>query len=74
MADTSVTKKAKAGFGKKIKSFFVETKSELKKCTWPTKDQLIHNTLVIIAFVAIVAVILSVLDFGFQSVINLLVK
>ena len=64
MADT---KAAKKDIGKKSKNFLVETKSELSKATWPTKTQLWHNTGVIIVFIAVVAVILSVLDIGFSK-------
>lgn len=66
----NVTKKA--GLATRIKKFFKESKSELKKVTWPTKEQLVHNTLVIIAFVAIVTVILSLLDLGFTKLFSLL--
>ena len=46
--------------------------SKVKKVTWPTKEQLAHNTMVIIAFVAIVTVILSILDVGFSKLFSLL--
>ncbi len=51
----------------RMKKFFKETKAELKKVTWPSKDQLLHNTGVIIVFIIIFTIILSVLDFGFQE-------
>ncbi len=57
----------KRGFGKKAKNFFLETKSELAKATWPSGSQLIHNTGIILVFIAVVAVILSVLDIGFSK-------
>ena len=56
----------------KIKNFFVECKSEMKKVTWPTKSQLLHNTGIIIAFIAIVTIILSVLDAGFAKLFQFL--
>lgn len=65
MADTNLTKTKKASFGTRVKRFFKDTKAELKKVTWPTKEQLIHNTGVIIVFIIIIAVILSVLDLAF---------
>ena len=55
-----------------IIKFFKETKAELKKVTWPSKKQLIHNTFVILVFIAIVCVILAVLDFGFRGLFSLL--
>ena len=36
--------------GKAMK-FFRETKAELKKVSWPSKSQLINNTVVILVFI-----------------------
>lgn len=70
MADTNTTKKA--GFATRVKRFFKDTKAELKKVTWPTKEQLLHNTGVIIVFIILIAVILSVLDLAFGKLFTLL--
>ncbi len=70
MADTNITKKA--GFGVRAKRFFRDTKAELKKVTWPTKEQLIHNTGVIITFIIIITIILSILDVAFAKLFQLL--
>ena len=68
MADANVTKKTG---GKKIAKYFKECKAELKKVTWPNKEQLIHNTGVILVFIAIITVILSLLDTGFAKLFQL---
>lgn len=61
MAENKNTaKKAKAS------KFFRETKSEIKKVSWPSKAQLVRNTLVILAFVVIMTVILFVFDKAFE--------
>ena len=70
MADTNLTKKQ--GFGERVKKFFKETKAELKKVTWPTKEQLIHNTGIIITFIIIITAILSVLDVAFAKLFQVL--
>ncbi|MCH5209932.1 MAG: preprotein translocase subunit SecE [Oscillospiraceae bacterium] len=72
MADTNLAKTNKASFGTRMKKFFRDTKSELKKVTWPTKEQLIHNTGVIIVFIIIITIILSLLDVAFSQVFRLL--
>ena len=72
MADANIAKTNKKSLGKRITTFFKETKAELKKVTWPTKDQLIHNTSIIIVFILIVTVILSVLDVAFAELFRLL--
>ena len=51
MADTNLSKANKPSFGTRVKRFFKDTKAELKKVTWPDKEQLIHNTGVIIVFI-----------------------
>lgn len=72
MADTNLSKANKPSFGTRVKRFFKDTKAELKKVTWPNKEQLIHNTGVIIVFILIITIILSVLDFGFAKLFQLL--
>ena len=72
MADTNLSKANKPSFGTRVKRFFKDTKAELKKVTWPDKEQLIHNTGVIIVFILIITIILSVLDFGFAKLFQLL--
>lgn len=60
-------KTAKKNPGKqkdKITKFFREYKSELKKVTWPTKKQVFDNTVLTIAFVAIIGVFIWLLDTG----------
>ena len=72
MADTNLANGRKLSFGERVKKFFKDTKAELKKVTWPTKEQLIHNTGVIIVFIIIVTIILSVLDVAFAQLFKML--
>ena len=58
----------------RLMKFFRETKSEMKKVSWPSKDQLIRNTVVILAFVIIMTIVLSLVDFGFEKLLSLIVK
>ncbi len=64
----------KQGFASKAKKYLTECKVELKKVTWPSKKQLIRNSIVIIVFIAIVTVILSVLDLGFGKLFELMTE
>lgn len=57
----------------KAMKFFRETKSEIKKVSWPSKSQIWHNTVVILAFVVIMTVILSVFDIAFEKLLSLIV-
>ena len=59
----------------KLVKYFKDTKSELKKVTWPSKKQIKNNTGIIIVFIIIVAVFLFVCDLAFgglrQTLLNL---
>ncbi len=46
---------------------------EFKKVTWPTRDEAIRSTLVVIAFSIFVAAFLGILDYGFNEGLNYLI-
>lgn len=71
MADTNVKTKKKPFFAR-LKSYFIETKSELKKVTWPSKDQMKQNTLVIIVFLILIGLFLFIFDMAFSGLFSLL--
>lgn len=48
--------------------YFKEMKTELKKVVWPTPKQLVNNTVAVIAFVLIFAIIVFVLDACLNSI------
>ena len=52
---------------KKNKHYFKDMKAELKKVVWPTPKQLVNNTVAVIAFTLIIALIVFVLDICFDS-------
>ena len=54
----------KLGFFGRIKKWFHDMKSELKKVIWPTPKQLATNTGVALVVMAIAAVVLWVFDKG----------
>ena len=58
----------------KAMKFFRETKSELKKVSWPSKSQLINNTVVILAFIVVATLVLSLLDVAFQKLLAFVIK
>ena len=47
-----------------IAKWFRETKSELKKVVWPSFAKVRKNTLIVMIYVAIVAVVIFALDYG----------
>lgn len=66
-------KGAVKGFFARIAKFFRDTKSELKKVVWPSKQDTRNNTVVVITVVAITAVVLLVLDTAFGGVMRLII-
>ena len=57
-----------------ITRFMSETKVELKKVTWPTKQELIANTAVVLIAVVICAALIWVIDSFFNVVFRLILQ
>ncbi|MDD3523478.1 MAG: preprotein translocase subunit SecE [Candidatus Cloacimonadaceae bacterium] len=55
-----------------VSRFFRDVRSEMKSVSWPGKDDLKEGTTVVIMMSAIVAVFLSLVDFGFSKILELL--
>jgi len=54
----------------KIKNYFKEVKVEMDKVKWPTKNQTVNYTLVVIGVSVVVAAFLGVLDYIFNLGLN----
>jgi preprotein translocase subunit SecE len=55
----------------KISRFFRDVRSEMKCVTWPNKADLKEGTIVVMVMSTIVAIFLSLIDFGFSKIIEL---
>ena len=53
--------------------FFKETKMEMKKVIWPTKNQMINYTIATIVSVILVSFLIVAVDFVFADLSKLLV-
>lgn len=58
----------------KIKRFFHDVISEMKAVSWPTTADIKEGTVVVIVISAIVAMFLSLVDFGFGQLVALVFK
>jgi len=58
----------------KVIQFFKESRAELKKVVWPTKDDVISSIKVVIISTVIVALVLGLLDLGFSELFRILLK
>ena len=70
MADKNAT--AKKNIFVRMKNYFKELFSEIKKITWPTPKQTLHNTLVVIGAMVLVGIFVFLLDTAFSEVVELL--
>ncbi len=51
-----------------VVKYFKETRAELRKVTWPTRDETKNLTLIIVSVTVIMALFLGLLDYIFQQV------
>jgi len=54
----------------RIKNFLKEVRTELRKVTWPTRQETIKYTLMVVGVSAGVAIFLGALDFLFAFLLN----
>ena len=58
----------------KVTGFIKESKAELQKVTWPTKQELLMNTIVVLIAVALVAVSIWIADTIFSVLIGAILR
>ena len=58
----------------KVARYFRELKSELKKVVWSTPQQVLKNTLIVVACVLVVGVFIWLFDFVAQTLITALLN
>lgn len=59
-------------FKEKVKKFFSDYKSELKKVTWSSKEDVRRNTITVVVVIAVVAIVIALLDIIFSGGIEAL--
>jgi preprotein translocase SecE subunit len=57
----------------KLLTYLKETKGELAHVNWPTRDQAIAYTLIVIGLSAVVGILLGAFDFVYTSLIKLII-
>ena len=58
----------------KVTGFIKDSKAELQKVTWPTKQELFMNTIVVLIAVVLVAVCIWVVDTFFSVLIRTILR
>ena len=63
------SKDRKPGLGSKIKNFFKNNKSELKKISWYGKKQTVKSTAVVIVVLVAASVAIGLIDLGLSNLL-----
>jgi preprotein translocase subunit SecE len=58
----------------KIVSFLKEARAELKKVSWPTKDELIGSTIVVVITALLLAIFIGICDYFLSRFIGSLIR
>ena len=58
----------------KINTFIREVGVELKKVAWPTRDELVGATTIVIISVLIMSVFIGVCDFVFSKIVHIIIR
>ncbi len=61
-------------FFKRVARYFREMKSELKKVVWPTRQQVVRNTIVVILVVLVIGVLIWLFDWLAAAIIRALIN
>ena len=57
----------------RTKKFFTDQKSEIKKIVWPSKKQILNNTGIVLAAIALFAIVVGGFDWFLGGLIGLLI-
>lgn len=66
-------KAEKKGAWKTITQFFKDVRIEMKKVIWPSRQEVINYTIVVLVTVTVVATFILVLDLALSRLLNLII-
>jgi preprotein translocase subunit SecE len=58
----------------KVKEFFREVKIEIKKVVFPSRDELMGSTWVVIITVLVISIFLGIVDLGLSKVVGIALR
>ena len=58
----------------KAVKFFKGVRAEFKKIIWPERDTLVKQLIAVLAVTIVVGVIITLVDFGFQNLVDFLTQ
>lgn len=74
---TQAEPQAKHGYGERLehfKEYLVLSRAELRKVSWPNWKETRATSLVVLAFVAVMAIMLGLVDLGLSSLVRLILS
>jgi preprotein translocase subunit SecE len=71
--EEAVVAKAVAKKENFIVRYFKETRAELRKVNWPTRQQAINLTLIVLAVTLFMAILLGAIDYLFAQLFSLII-
>lgn len=57
-----------------LKTFLGEVKAELKKCTWPTRSELLGSTMVVVVSVVILGLFVGLSDTALMGILRAVLR
>ena len=58
----------------KVVNYIKEAKTELRKVVWPTKQEIIRHTIIVIGVSLATAAVLGIFDFIFAVIVEKIIK
>ncbi|MBI5599827.1 MAG: preprotein translocase subunit SecE [Deltaproteobacteria bacterium] len=58
----------------RVKEYYSEARNELKKVTWPTRQQTLNATWVVILISVVIGVFLGVVDFALSGMVKYILR
>ena len=61
-------------FVQRVQEFFTEVLAEFRRVTWPSRQELINSTVVVLAVTLVIAFFLGVVDIGLARVVEKILR
>lgn len=58
----------------KVRGFFAEVRAEMQKVTWPSREELMGSTSVVLVTMLILSVFIGIVDFIFSNALSRLLS
>ncbi len=59
---------------KKVAEYFVGVKDEMSKVTWPTKDEVVQATILVVVFSLVLSLIVMAFDMPLEALVKTIME